>query len=297
MPENPVAAPISQHVIPLPSPDQRLSTLSNKSLHLPTTIMHDVQPPQHSLCLLHQIPPPLPSLHLILAQLHGIQFQNDLRQYRLAKLLVLLIPRLGVLRRARDILYALRHQFRMERRRNLIQLLNRRLRRRGRRRPRRARGHGIRRRSQVFGPRTRAPAPVAVAVAAFLALCFLAAVAALLLAGARDRAVDLDRRRVDAVGSALGILVYARVGGDGFADDAEELALLLEAFGFAGLEVVLENAAFVEQFDAARVVGAGLAGGFFAQVADRQIAVADAVGGEVQRVGDASVFQAYDVRT
>lgn len=248
--------------------------------------MHDVQPAQQSLRLLDQILPPLPRLRLILAQLHSIQFQNNLRQDRLAKLLILEIPRPGIMRRVRDILYALRDQFSMERRRNLSQFLNRRLRLRGRRRPGRAGRRGVRWRSQVLVAGTRAPARAV----AFPALLLGAAVIAFLLPRGGDGAVDFDRRPVDAVGAAFRVLVYAQVARDGFADDAEQLALLLQPFGFAGLGVVFEDPALVEEFDASWVVGAGLSGGFLSQVADGEVAVADGEGGEVERVGDASVL-------
>ncbi len=172
---------------------------------------------------------------------------------------------------------------------NLSQLLDRRLRLRGRRRARRASRRRIRRRSQVLGiTRTGATTTTATASLAFL---LIATVIAFLLAGGGDGAVDLDGRPVEAVGAALGVVVvHAGFGRDGFADDAEQLALLFQPFGVAGFGVVFEDAALVEQFDASLVVGVGLSGGFFAQVADGQVAVADAEGAEVERVGDASVL-------
>lgn len=253
--------------------------------------MHDVQPAQHSLRLLDQVLPPLPCVGLVLAQLHGIQFQDHLRQDRLAELLVLDVPRPSIMRRVRDILYALRHEFRTKGRCNLSQFLYRRLRLRWRRRARRASRRRVRRRSQVLGiTRTRAAAAAATA-AASLALLLVAAVIAFLLAGGGDGTVDLDGRPVEAVGAALRVVaVHASLGRDGFADDAEQLALLLQPFGVAGLGVVFEDAPLVEEFDASLVVRVGLSGGFLAQVADGEVAVADAEGAEVERVGDASVL-------
>ena len=141
--------------------------------------------------------------------------------------------------------------------------------------------------------------PAAGAVA--LAFPGLAAVAVAVDDGAVD--VDAGAGGVEPVGHQLrartgaGLVaaVVARVRVRG--DDAEELAVLLQAFFFAGVAVFTQGFAFVEQFDPPRVVDLELLGGGAAELADFEETFGDVEGLEVERVCGAFVLQDENVRS
>lgn len=85
------------------------------------------------------------------------------------------------------------------------------------------------------------------------------------------------------------------VGRGGFANDAQDLGVLLQAFVAAGACVLAQNAALVEQLDTVVVVGLGVAGGEAADFTHGDVAVGDGIGGEVEGIGGSLVLEDEDV--
>ena len=123
----------------------------------------------------------------------------------------------------------------------------------------------------------------------------------------QDGAVDVDAgaggveavgEHVRACGAGAGFVAIvvggARVWVGG--DDAEEFAVLLQAFFFAGVAVFAQGFAFVEQFHPPRVVDLELLCGRAAEVADFQVAFGDVECLEMEGVCGAFVFQDENVR-
>ena len=119
-----------------------------------------------------------------------------------------------------------------------------------------------------------------------------------------DGAVDVDAGTgVEAVGyharggagGAFVAIVAVAVGVGGY--DEHDFAVLFEVFILAGAVVVVEGFAFVEELDAAVVVGFGFAGGESTHFADLQTAFGYVEGVEVEGIGDAFVSEDEGVRS
>ena len=105
--------------------------------------------------------------------------------------------------------------------------------------------------------------------------------------GAVDR--DMGTRGVDTIGDSGGRgrgrgLGAGRIGacvGIRGADDAHDFAVLFEVFVFAGAVVVAELLAFIEELDAARIIGLGLSGCCAADITDTDVALGNVEGGKM----------------
>lgn len=121
------------------------------------------------------------------------------------------------------------------------------------------------------------------------------------LAAVEDGAVDVDAEagvetvryhvRARAGAGFVAVVPGVRVGGD----DAEEFAVLLQAFFLAGVAVFAQGFAFVEQLHPPRVVHLELLCSRAAELADFEVAFCDVKRSEMQGICGAFVFQDQNI--
>ena len=278
---------------------------------LPYPLLHRIQLRQPPLRLRHQFLPPRPQPRISL-RYNPVQLQYHLRQYPLAQLLVLEILRFGVVGGVRHEVLEVGNPVVVEVAGYLVEGFGGGGRFFGGGRGRGGdsagwgglAGGGGGAVCGAWGGEEAGGAGGSLCAVAASFSAFLAAAVAFAFAGlavADDGAVDVDSRAagVEAVcrearGRAGGAVVaVVAVGFGGY--DEQDVAVLLQVFVSAGDVVFAEFAAFVQELDAAVVVGFGFAGGAAADFADFEAAFGDVEGVEVEGIGGAFVLQDEDV--
>lgn len=274
----------------------------------------------HALRLAHELLPARAGLDVALG-LDGVELQHDGREDRLGELLVLESALRRVRRRRRHVLHALRHERRVEGRRDGVELRERRLRLRRCRRCRRRRpGVGLRARGRRRPRIGRRGTVQRVHVAGHgQVLCAACRVGegrgrvgggrgccsgrtlgfALLLLVLALLARACQRVCVRAAGAVVVFVAVAlrRPVDRGSGQTAEDLGGFFanEAQVAEELAVVVEFSAFVDHLQPIWVLNVQFFGGFFARISDREAAVVDAIGWEFKRVVRALVSEDEDV--